>query len=87
MRVQREELLNKIDGKTVYVYTLSNESTSIKITNYGGIILSLITPDKFGAKDDIVLGYEILKIIRLPQHILVLLLDVVLIELEKLKLR
>ena len=58
MRVQREELLNKIDGKTVYVYTLSNENTSIKITNYGGIILSLITPDKFGSKDDIVLGYD-----------------------------
>lgn len=58
MRVQREELLNKIDGKAVYVYTLSNESTSIKITNYGGIILSLVTPDKFGSKDDIVLGYD-----------------------------
>ena len=30
----------------------------MKITNYGGIILSLITPDKFGTKDDIVLGYD-----------------------------
>ena len=58
MKIQREELLNKIDGKEVYVYTLSNENTSIKITNYGGIILSLITPDKFERKDDIVLGYD-----------------------------
>ena len=58
MRIQREEILNKIDGKEVYVYTLSNENTSMKITNYGGIILSLITPDKFGTKDDIVLGYD-----------------------------
>ena len=58
MRIQREELLNRIDGKEVYVYTLYNENTSVKITNYGGIILSLITPDKFGAKDDIVLGYD-----------------------------
>ena len=31
MRIQGEELLNKIDGKTVYIYTLSNENTSVKI--------------------------------------------------------
>lgn len=58
MRIQKEEMLNKIDNKSVYIYTLANKDTSVKITNYGGIILSLLTKNKDGKQDDIVLGYD-----------------------------
>lgn len=58
MRIQREEMTNEIDNKSVYIYTLSNNDSKVKITNYGGIILSIITCDKYGQEDDIVLGYD-----------------------------
>jgi len=50
------------DGKAVDLYTLSNGSgTEVRVTNYGGIIVSLIVPDRNGNLADIVLGYEDLK--------------------------
>ena len=50
------------DGKPVYLFTLSNEKgITIKITNYGGIITSILVPDKNGKFGDIVLGYNTLE--------------------------
>lgn len=47
------------DGATVFIYTLRNRSgLEIKITNYGGALVSLRTPDRRGRMADIVLGYE-----------------------------
>jgi aldose 1-epimerase len=47
------------DGKSVMLYTLRNAAgMEAKITNYGGIIVSLTAPDKNGKYDDIVLGYD-----------------------------
>ena len=58
------KLLNKIDfekeidGKQVKLYTLKNHSGMItEITNYGGKVVSLWTPDRQGIYEDIVLGY------------------------------
>ncbi len=49
---------NDIDER-VEIFTLSNPNNmSVKITNYGGIILSIVCPDKLGNLDDITLGYE-----------------------------
>ncbi|MBM3435967.1 MAG: galactose mutarotase [Bacteroidetes bacterium] len=54
-----KESFGKSDGKETYLFTLKNKNgIIIKITNYGGIITSLITPDKEGNFDDIVLGYD-----------------------------
>lgn len=48
-----------IDGKSVDVYTLSNgHGMEVRAMSYGGIILSLRTPDKNGKFDDIVLGFD-----------------------------
>lgn len=48
-----------IDGEEVYLYTLSNHSGfSVDITNYGGIVTSIMAPDKSGGIDDVVLGYD-----------------------------
>jgi aldose 1-epimerase len=47
------------DGKAVMLYTLRNAAgMEAKITNYGGIIVSLTAPDRNGKYDDIVLGYD-----------------------------
>jgi len=49
----------KVGTKDVYLYTLTNKNgIEVKITNYGGIITSIITPDKKGRSGDIVLGYD-----------------------------
>jgi aldose 1-epimerase len=47
------------DGRTAELFTLTNKhGIQIKLTNYGGIITSLRTPDRSGRLDDIVLGYD-----------------------------
>ncbi len=47
------------DGQRVSLYTLTNAQGAVaKITNYGGIVTELWMPDKDGALDDIVLGYD-----------------------------
>ncbi len=47
------------DAQDVYAYTLKNKNgLSVKIINYGGIIVSINTPDKNGLFKDIVLGFE-----------------------------
>lgn len=55
------EPYGSIDGDPVDLYTLSNTSGSeAKITNYGGIVVSLLTPDREGNLGDVVLGYDTL---------------------------
>ncbi len=47
------------DGTDVSVFTLTNSSgVEARVTNYGGIILSLRVPDREGRLADIVLGYD-----------------------------
>ncbi|QRN94233.1 galactose mutarotase [Archangium violaceum] len=46
-------------GQPVDVYTLTNRrGVEARVTNYGGIILSLRVPDRDGRFDDVVLGYD-----------------------------
>jgi aldose 1-epimerase len=47
-----------IDGKTTNLYFLKNGNIQAAITNYGGRIVGLCTPDKTGKMDDIVLGFS-----------------------------
>lgn len=47
------------DGKVVSLYTLTNaQGAEARITNYGGILVSLKVPDRRGRMGDIVLGYD-----------------------------
>jgi aldose 1-epimerase len=49
----------KHEGKPVRLYTLTNSNnTIVRITNYGGIVTSLLTKDRKGAFGDIVLGFD-----------------------------
>ncbi|MFT2011204.1 aldose epimerase family protein [Pontibacter sp. 13R65] len=46
-------------GQEVNLYTLLNEAGMVvKITNYGAIITSIVTPDKNGEAGEIALGFE-----------------------------
>ena len=46
-----------IDGSQVDLYTLKNSNgLEANITNYGGIVVSLMVPDKNGKLGDVVLG-------------------------------
>ncbi len=48
-------------GTPVDLYTLTNAAgMEARITNYGGIVVSLKTPDKSGTMDDVVLGFDTL---------------------------
>jgi len=50
------------DGTPVELYTLTNANgLEAKITNYGGIVVSLLVPDRDGKPGDVVLGYETLE--------------------------
>jgi aldose 1-epimerase len=47
------------DGRAVDLFTLTNSKGMVaKITNYGGIVVSLTAPDRAGHLDDVVLGYD-----------------------------
>ncbi|KAL0484264.1 aldose 1-epimerase [Acrasis kona] len=48
-----------VDGRLVYLYTLTNEvGNVVKITDYGGIIVSLLVKDSKGDLGDVVLGFD-----------------------------
>jgi aldose 1-epimerase len=50
------------DGRPVDLYTLSNSAgTEMRVTNYGGIIVSLRVADRNGKMADVVLGHDELK--------------------------
>jgi len=48
-----------LDGKTVWLFTLENDAgMKVKTMTYGGIITSIIVPDKKGTPRDVVLGFD-----------------------------
>lgn len=49
------------DGTAIQIYTLTNpQGIEARITNYGGILVSLTVPDRQGRKADVVLGFDTL---------------------------
>ena len=49
------------DGREVYAYTFADGDKSMKVLSLGGIIQSLVLPDKNGRPTDVLLGYEPVK--------------------------
>lgn len=59
MRISRQNFGETEDGKEVLLFTLRNTNGIIvSITNYGGIISSILLPGRFGAYDNVVLGFR-----------------------------
>lgn len=49
----------EFEGKPVTLYTMTNEQGMVaKITDYGGVVVSLLVPDRDGKLEDVVLGFE-----------------------------
>ena len=62
MELIRDIFGNARRGEKVFLYTLRNDhGITIKITNYGGIITSIKTPDRNGTRANIVLGFKSLE--------------------------
>ena len=58
MQINKEPFGKLSTGEDVSLYTLKNDnSMAVAVTNYGGTIVSLQTPDRNGKVDDIVLGF------------------------------
>lgn len=59
MVITKERFGTTKDGTAVDLYTLANANgMTAKITNYGGIVVALIAPDKDGRLADVVLGFD-----------------------------
>jgi aldose 1-epimerase len=49
----------EVEGEPVTLYTLTNANgMEVKITNYGGIITSVMIPDRDGTMENVTLGFE-----------------------------
>lgn len=59
MTITKEFFGKTLEGKDADLFTLRNSNGMIaKISNFGGVVVSLIVPDKKGKFDDVVLGYD-----------------------------
>lgn len=54
-----KQAFGEADGKAVDLYTLTNKNgVQVKISTYGGVVTSWVTPDKNGKTSSIVLGFD-----------------------------
>ena len=60
-KLARAEFGKTPEGVAVQIYTLTNSNgLEARIMNYGGIVVSLKAPDRKGAMEDVVLGFDTL---------------------------
>ncbi|MCB0037180.1 MAG: galactose mutarotase [Anaerolineales bacterium] len=59
MNITQQSFGQLPDGSLVDLFTLVNDADlEVRITNYGGAVVSILTPDREGALADIVLGFD-----------------------------
>lgn len=59
MAISKEVFGQTKDGKTAYIYTITNDNgMTAKFTDYGAILVSLEVPDRNGKAEDVVLGFD-----------------------------
>jgi aldose 1-epimerase len=46
------------DGQAAMVYTLENSHLRVRITDYGGRMVSIEAPDRLGRRGDVLLGFD-----------------------------
>ena len=62
MSVVKSEFGKTQDGKTAFLYTLTNSSGMIvKVSDFGAVLAEVHVPDRNGVLEDVVLGYDNLK--------------------------
>lgn len=57
------------DGQTAQLFTLSNETLKIKISNYGGIITAIDMPNKNGSIENVVCGFDKLETYQSEEYL------------------
>ena len=56
-----KSLFGQFEGRDIDLYSLENDrGVAVKITNYGGIVTSIVIPDRDGSRGDIVCGFDTL---------------------------
>ena len=59
MAIEKEQWGQNADGQAATLYTLTNANDLVaKISDYGGIVVSLLVPDRDGKMADVVLGFD-----------------------------
>jgi aldose 1-epimerase len=54
-----KDFWGNVNGKDVFLFTMTDDSgAKAQVTNFGAVVVSVIVPDKQGALDDVVLGYD-----------------------------
>jgi aldose 1-epimerase len=62
MGIGKQDFGKRADGSAVNLYTLTNANgVQVKITNFGGNVVSILVPDKNGKLGDVVFGFDSLK--------------------------
>ena len=56
--LKASDFQTQINGKATNLYLLKNSEIEVYITNYGGRVVSLLTPDQSGNMGDVVLGFK-----------------------------
>lgn len=56
--IPAENFRQSVDGKNVDLYTLKAGDIIMQVTNFGGRVVALQTPDRNGSYEDIVLGFN-----------------------------
>ena len=57
--LKKSNFTTELDGKQTNLFVLKNSAgMEICITNYGGRIVSIMVPDRDGAMQDVVLGFD-----------------------------
>lgn len=59
--INPDNFSDTVDGKPVALYTLKGGNVVMQVTNFGGRVVSIFTPDKNGKYEDIVVGRNNLK--------------------------
>ncbi len=63
--IEKQSRIRHVDGKDVHLYRLENSSgCTAEICNYGGLLVSLKTPDRNGKFADVITGYALDKLIE-----------------------
>lgn len=70
MKITKTKFGQLNDGQQVDLFTLANDNqVTVKITNYGGIITAIKTPDKNGKLTNIVCGFDKLETYLSDQYL------------------
>jgi len=66
-QISKEKFGKTEDGRQAYLYTLTNGDFKVQITNYGGRVTNIRTPDENGKMGSVVLGFDSLEKYQHPK--------------------